>query len=199
VRITQNHEAVKAYHAQDYLGAAKGFKAAIDQHDTTGQTLYNFGTALLSADSLAPAAEVLTRLADAKDEELRYRVLFNLGLADLEQGLAAKGEAKDAKLDAALATYKKVILMRPDDVDAKWNYELALHEKKGGGGGGGGGQGQSGADAQTNPQQAPQPQGGLGQKQADQLLGSAAREERDVQAKKQKQNKVEPPPGGKDW
>ena len=61
-------------------------------------------------------------------------------------------------------------------------------------GGGGGGQ------SNTSPQgQAPQPQGGLGQQQADQLLGSAAREERDVQAKKQKQNRVEPPPGGKDW
>lgn len=199
VRITQNRDAVDAYHTRDYLGAAKGFKGAMDKGDTTGQTTYNFGTALLSADSLTQAAEVLARLADAKDEELRYRALFNLGLANLEQGLAAKGDAKGEKLDAALASYKKVILMRPDDVDAKWNYELALHEKKGGGGGGGGGQGQSGADAQSNPQQSPQPQGGLGQKQADQLLGSAAREERDTQSKKQKQNRVEPPPGGKDW
>ena len=199
VRITQNRDAIGAYHARDYLGAAKAFKGVMDKGDTTGQTMYNFGTALLSADSLGPAAEVLTRLADAKDEELRYRALFNLGLADLEQGLVAKGDAKTERLDAALATYKKVILMRSDDVDAKWNYELALHEKKGGGGGGGGGQGQSGADAQSNPQPSPQPQGGLGQKQADQILGSAAREERDVQAKKQKQNRVEPPPGGKDW
>jgi hypothetical protein len=125
--------------------------------------------------------------------------LFNLGLAHLEQGLAAQGEAKNEKLDAALATYKKVILMRPADVDAKWNYELALHEKKGGGGGGGGGQSQSAANAPSNTDQTPQPQGGMGQKQADQLLGNAAREERDVQAKKQKQNRVEPPPGGKDW
>lgn len=199
VRITQNRDAVNAYHARDYMGAAKGFKGVMDKGDTTGQTVYNFGTALLSADSLAQAAEVLTRLGDAKDEELRYRALFNLGLADLEQGLAANGDAKGEKLDAALATYKKVILMRPDDVEAKWNYELALHEKKGGGGGGGGGQGQSGANAQSNPSPSPQPQGGLGQKQADQLLGSAAREERDTQSKKQKLNRVEPPPGGKDW
>ena len=56
------------------------------------------------------------------------------------------------------------------------------------------------AAANKSPQgQAPQPQGGLGQQQAEQLLGSAAREERDVQSKKQKQNRVEPPPGGKDW
>ena len=103
------------------------------------------------------------------------------------------------KLDAALATYKKVILMRPDDFDAKWNYELALHEKKGGGGGGGGGQSNNSSNSPSNTDQNPQPQGGMGQKQAEQLLGSAAREERDVQSKKQKQNRVEPPPGGKDW
>jgi Ca-activated chloride channel family protein len=35
--------------------------------------------------------------------------------------------------------------------------------------------------------------------QAEQLLASAAREERDVQAKRQRQTRVEPPPGGKDW
>src|SRR3712207_6888847 len=44
----------------------------------------------------------------------------------------------------------------------------------------------------------PQPSGGLAQRQAEQLLGSAAREERDVQAKRQRQTRVEPPPGGKD-
>ena len=47
--------------------------------------------------------------------------------------------------------------------------------------------------------QNPRPSGGLGERQAEQLLGSAAREERDTQAKRQKQNRVEPPPGGKDW
>src|SRR4051812_23035518 len=197
VRITTNRDAVNAYHAKDYIRSATAFKGAMDKGDTTSATMYNFGTALLSADSLQQAAEVLSKLGDAKDEDVRYRALFNLGLANLEQGLRAKGEDKGPKLDAALATYKKAILMRPDDVDAKWNYELALHEKKGGGGGGGGGQSNSSGAEGQQPQQ--QPQGGLGQKQAEQLLGSAAREERDVQSKKQKQNRVEPPPGGKDW
>jgi Ca-activated chloride channel family protein len=198
VRVNRNPEGVSAFRARDYMGAASRFQDAIAKGDTTGHTTYNYGTSLLNADSLAQAAEVLARLADTRDEELRYRTLFNLGLAHLEQGLAAQGEGKTEKLDAALATYKKVILMRPDDVDAKWNYELALHEKQGGGGGGGG-QSDNSADAPSNADQNPQPQGGMGQKQAEQLLGSAAREERDVQAKKQKQNRVEPPPGGKDW
>lgn len=199
VRINRNADAVKAFQAKDYMGAAGRFKQAMEKGDTTGHTLYNYGTSLLNADSLPQAAEVLARLADTREEELRYRALFNLGLSHLEQGLAIQGEGRNEKLDAALATYKKVILMRPDDFDAKWNYELALHEKKGGGGGGGGGQSNNAANSPTNTDQNPQPQGGMGQKQAEQLLGSAAREERDVQAKKQKQNRVEPPPGGKDW
>jgi Ca-activated chloride channel homolog len=199
VRINKNAESVNAFRAKDYMGAAGRFRAAMDKGDTTGHTLYNYGTSLLNADSLPQAAEVLARLADTRDEELRYRALFNLGLSHLQQGLATPGEGRMEKLDAALATYKKVILMRPDDVDAKWNYELALHEKQSGGGGGGGGQSNNASNSPSDQDQNPQPQGGMGQKQAEQLLGSAAREERDVQAKKQKQNRVEPPPGGKDW
>lgn len=187
----------RAYQSRNYQQAAQLYRRAIDGGDKRPEVLYNYGTALLAGDSLQSAAEVLERLADATDPELRYRALFNLGLAQLKQGLAAPKEAASEPLDAALAAYKKVLLMRATDLDAKWNYELALRKKQqGGGGGGGAGGGQSNSSPQ---QQQPQPTGGLGQQQADQLLGSAAREERDVQAKKQKQTRSEPPPGGKDW
>jgi Ca-activated chloride channel family protein len=190
-------KAARAYHGQNYQQSAALYRSAIDGGDKRPETLYNYGTALLAGDSLQNAVEALERLTDAQDSELRYRALFNLGLAQLKIGLAAPKESANEPLDAALAAYKKVLLMRANDLDAKWNYELALRKKqKGGGGGGGSGGGQS----NTSPQeQKPQPTGGLGQQQADQLLGSAAREERDVQAKKQKQTRAEPPPGGKDW
>jgi Ca-activated chloride channel family protein len=147
---------------------------------------------------LTPAAEVLERAAESRDAEIRYRSLFNLGLAHLKRGLAAPPQQADEPLDAALAAYKKVLLLRSADFDAKWNYELALRKKQQGGGGGGGGSGES--NPSPSPEsQAPKPSGGLGERQAEQLLGSAAREERDVQAKRQRQSKVDPPPGGKDW
>jgi Ca-activated chloride channel family protein len=188
----------RAYRSQNFQQAAQLYRRAIDGGDKRPEILYNYGTALLAGDSLQGAAEVLERLTDATDPELRYRALFNLGLAQLKQGLAAPKEAANEPLDAALAAYKKVLLMRATDLDAKWNYELALRKKQQGGGGGGGGAG--GGQSNSSPeQQKPQPTGGLGQQQADQLLGSAAREERDVQAKKQKQTRSEPPPGGKDW
>ncbi|MFL5612574.1 MAG: vWA domain-containing protein [Gemmatimonadaceae bacterium] len=187
-----------AYRSKNYQQAAQLYRGAIDAGDKRPELLYNYGTALLAGDSLPSAVEALERLADAQDPELRYRALFNLGLAHLKTGLAAPKESANESLDAALAAYKKVLLMRSADLDAKWNYELALRKREQGGGGGGGGSG--GGQSNSSPQeQQPQPSGGLGQQQADQLLGSAAREERDVQAKKQKQTRVEPPPGGKDW
>ena len=188
----------RAYAAKQYMQAATLYRRVIDQGERDERLLYNYGTALLSADSLTQAAEVLDRATESRDAELRYRALFNLGLSHLKRGLAAPDGQNSEPLDAALAAYKKVLLLRPDDLDAKWNYELALRKKQQGGGGGGGGSGQS----QNNPSpqsQAPKPSGGLAERQAEQLLGSAAREERDVQAKRQKQSRVEPPPGGKDW
>jgi len=186
-----------AYHARNYGKAAALFSQVIQKGDRSPGALYNYGTALLAEDSTASAAEVLERAADKADPEIQYRARFNGGLAHLLRGRAAQGDSASAELKGALALYKRVLLQRPTDLDAKWNYELALERQKKGGGGGGGG-GQSNA-APTPSQQEQKPQPTLAQRQAEQLLGSAEREERDVQSKKQKQNKPEPPPGGKDW
>jgi hypothetical protein len=64
---------------------------------------------------------------------------------------AATGVPNDsasAQLKLALADYKRVLIQRPTDLDAKWNYELALEKQKSGGGGGGGG-------GQSNASEAP--------------------------------------------
>jgi Ca-activated chloride channel family protein len=178
-----------AYGAKDYHRAATLFAQAAHTDHSPG-TLYNLGTALLADDSVAAAVVVLDSAAEKADEETRYRARFNSGLASLLPGLAAKGDSGSADLDKALASYKRVLIQRPNDVDAKWNYEQ--------GGGGGGGGGQSNASPSPSSQQ-PKPQPTLAQRQAEQLLGSAEREERDVQSRKQKQSRQEPPPGGKDW
>ena len=192
---TQAVDAAAAYAAKDYHRAATLF-AEVARDDRSPGSLYNYGTALLADDSMTAAVEVLDRAADKADDETRYRARFNSGLASLIPGLVARGDSGSADLDKALASYKRVLLQRPDDLDAKWNYELALRKKKQGGGGGGGGQ--SNSSPAPSPQE-PKPQPTLAQRQAEQLLGSAEREERDVQSRKQKQSRQEPPPGGKDW
>lgn len=198
-------DAAAAYRAGRFQQAAMLYKRAVEAGERDPVVLYNYGTALLMSDSLARAAEVLERVATSRDPELRYRALFNLGLAHLRRGLALAGDSAAPALDAALESYRKVLLMRSRDADAKWNYELALREKRSGGGGGGGGGGAQQAPSpqpdpsSQNPAPAPRPAGGLGQDRAEQLLNSAARDERDVQARRQQQNRPTPPPGGKDW
>lgn len=176
------------------------YRRAIANGDTRPSTLYNLGTALLAADSLAAATDALERAAKAPGGEIRYRAHYNLGLAQLRRGLAA-GDSADQYLGAAVETYKKALLIRPTDRDAKWNYELALRKKQGGGGGGGQ---QQQDPAQNDPGEdreapTPRPAGGIGREQAEQILNSAARDERDVQGKRQRRNRPQPPPGGKDW
>jgi Ca-activated chloride channel homolog len=200
-----------AYGAKDYRRAASLFAEVIREGDQSPGALYNYGSALIAADSLAAAAEVLERSVERADPEVRYRGRFNKGFTHLVRGLAsprdsagtppaagaAPNDSARGQLKEALADYKRVLIQRPADLDAKWNYELALEKEKSGGGGGGGG-GQSNA-SEAPARNEPKPQPTLAQRQAEQLLGSAEREERDVQSKKQKQNRPEPPPGGKDW
>ncbi len=189
-------DGVAAYEAKDYQRAATLLAQVVKAGDKSPGAQYNYGTALLAADSTASAAEVLDHAGEKADTETQYRSRFNGGLAHLVRGRATQGDSASAEFKAALALYKRVLLQRPNDVDAKWNYELALQQQKSGGGGGGGGQ----SNAQPSPaQQEPKPQPTLAQRQAEQLLGSAEREERDVQSRKLKQNRPEPPPGGKDW
>ena len=198
-------EAAAHYRAERYREAVAEYRRVIAGGDRSEETLYNLGTALLAADSMESAIEILERVAQSRNEEIKYRAGFNLGLAHLRQGLAAEGDAGEKSLDAALAAYKDVLLMRSGDLDAKWNYELALREKQNSGGGGGGGgeddpSPSNAPDPNATPEApAPQPQGSLGQGQAEQILNAAERDERDVQEKRRE--RAQPPKSrtGKDW
>ncbi len=188
--------------------------------DKAAIAIYNQGTALvLKRDSLPPtvraqrlaaesaAVTLLHRAAESTDTAVKYRAGFNEGYVHLTVGLAAKGDSAAEPLDSALAVYKRVLLMRPDDGDAKWNYELALRQKKnnGGGGGGGGGGGAGAPKPQPTPQAstvsrpAPRPIPGMNEQRAEQILNAMEKEEMDVQGRQQRKNVPKPPPAGKDW
>ncbi len=189
----------RLYRAGRYRDAADAYRRAVQGGDKSPRVLYNLGTALLASGRADDAITALQQASDVRDPELRFRALFNLGLVYLRRGLGAQGDAADQSLSSAADAYRRALRVRPTALDAKWNYELAHRQTKSGGGGGGGG----GGEQQPSPQQspsAPRPQSGsLDRRQAEQLLSSAAREERDAQARKQKQNQPDRPPGGKDW
>jgi len=176
------------------MGAIRGYREMVTRGDTSAMTRYNLGTALLGADSLPEAVELLEAVRRSTDGELRMRARYNAGLAQLRLGRMAENPNANDALAAALSAYRALLLDRPTDDDAKWNFELALRHPPPNSGGGGGGGGNS--ESQQEPQPA-QSQSSLDQRQAEALLNSAAREERDVQGRKQRQGKV--PPVGKDW
>ncbi len=176
--------------------AVAAYRALVAGGDTTARTVYNLGTAVLGTDSLKEAATLLDAVRRNSEGEVRARARFNAGLAALRMGRAPQNPEADQQLAIARDAYRAFLLERPGHADAKWNYELALRKQppqSGGGGGGGGG----GNDQNAEPQEQPQSQGGLDQRQAEALLNSAAREEKDVQGRKQRQGRT--PPGGKDW
>ena len=197
-------EAAQEFNAGRYARSAALYRSAIREGDARPEMLYNFGTALVAGDSLAAAAEPLERSSKSDNAEIRFRALFNLGLSHLKRGLAAEAQGDSSArpaFTAAVAVYKSALLLRATDQDAKWNYELALRKEQENGGGGGGGDSDANQQNQSefDTPESSQPSGGLGQQQAEQLLNAAAREERGVQGRKQKNSRAQPPPGGKDW
>lgn len=172
--------------------------------DRESVRLYNRGTAMIAVpDSIRAAPQVLRRAETSRDEEVRYRAGFNGGFVHLDAGLKAQGDSAMQPLDSALAVYRRVLTLRPDDLDAKWNYELALRKHASGGGGGGGGE----ADPQPQPEPqdsreqspSPRPIPGMTESRAEQLLNAVEQQEQDVQGRKQRRSVPQPPPGGRDW
>jgi Ca-activated chloride channel family protein len=168
--------------------------------------LYNRGTVMLARqDSTKAAVPLLNQAERAKNPEVKYRAAFNAGLVYLTEGLALKSDSAELPLDSALATYHRALAVRPDDFDAKWNYELALRKKQSGGGGGGGGGGGQNPQPSPEPQNAqneaprPRPIPGMTPERAEQILNSMEQQEQDVQGRKQRRSVPTPPPNGKDW
>lgn len=181
----------------DVAGALVGYRELVAAGDTSARTRYNLATTLLAADSLEAALELLDQVRRATDGEVRDRARFNAGLAELLRARRATGDTADRAFAAARALYRAYLGEQPADVDGKWNYELALREQPPMGGGGGGG-GDADDPSSPPPDAEPSP-GALDRAQAEALLSSAARDERDVQGRRQRMTRQPPPPGGKDW
>jgi Ca-activated chloride channel family protein len=187
-------EAITAFRAGNALYAARLWRAQIVKGDKRPATLFNYGTAMLALDSLDVAAEALERAALSPQADVRQRALYNLGLVHLKRGVGGDGRA----LEAAIAAYRALLLQRPDDAEAKWNYELALRTQRQQGGGGGDRNDQQSQRQQAQPLQ-PDEGRAMSRQQAEQLLSAAARDEKETQANRQRGTRQERPPGRKDW
>ena len=190
----------RARAAGDPTGAAAVFLMAAGAGHAKDTAFYNAGTAALQAGRLAVARGALAQAAKSLDPALRYRALYNLGLASL---LAARADTsrQEELLDDATDRLRQALLLEPSSARAKWNLELAERRRPPtppqSGGGGNPPPPSGGPQApQPRPPQ-PEPQD-LTQSQAEQILNSMERRER--QTREEQQRRMAGSSGGvKDW
>lgn len=153
---------------------------------------YDAGTAALAAGQYDMARSALATAARALDPELRYRALYNLGTLALRQS-SVDTARRAALLKEAEGNLREALLLQPASARAKWNLELAVRRQppppppQGGGGG----------NPPPPPEQGPPPpptprppESSLTPGQADQILNSVEREERDTRARHQRRGRA---------
>lgn len=163
---------------------------------------YDAGTAALAAGESDVARQALATAARALDPELRYRALYNLGTLALQQA-ARDTTRRETLLKEAEGHLREALLLQPASQRAKWNLELAVRRQPppppDPSGGGGAPPPPPPSEQGPPPPQSPRPSGQtLTPGQAEQILNSVEREERETRARQQRRGRA----GGsreKDW
>lgn len=174
--------------------AAAAAKAWLEEAGRQGgdTAWYNAGTASLAAHQYEDARRALAIAARALDPDLRYRALYNLGTLALAQA-ATDTARRDALLKEAEGDLREALLLQPASARAKWNLELATRRQppppppQGGGGGSPPPPPPEGAPPPPTPRP---PESSLTPGQAEQILNSVEREERDTRARHSRRSRA---------
>lgn len=180
----------------DHARAEAAFRAEAARTSGAARdtALFNAGTAALAAGRYAEAHGALDSAANTLDPELRYRALYNHGVASL-RAAALDSVHRDSLLALAADRLKEALLLRPDADRAKWNLELAMRRPpppppspQGGGGGNppppppGNGEG---------PQRSPEPRpGAMTRAEAEAILSSVERGEAATRAEQARRRRA---------
>jgi Ca-activated chloride channel family protein len=193
----------RALAAGDPVRAATEFLKEAGAGTARDTAFYNAGTAALEAGRLDVAKGALEAAAKSLDPDLRYRALYNLGLLGL---LAARADStkRDEALGQAADNLREALRLQPASARAKWNLELAERRQpppppSGGGGGGGPKPPAGGAQPPPPPSRPEPPSQDLSQSQAEQILNSMERRERQTRAEQQRRLRGGSASGVKDW
>jgi Ca-activated chloride channel family protein len=193
----------RAMAAGDPVRASAEFLKEAGRGSARDTSFYNAGTAALDAGRLDVARGALEQAARSLDPDLRYRALYNLGVIGLLAANADSARSEELLTDAA-ERLKEALRLQPSSARAKWNLELAERRRPPPPSGGGGGAGQPPPTGGPSTQPPPpsgseQPSQGLSQSQAEQILNSMERRERQTREEQQRRLRQHEAGGVKDW
>jgi Ca-activated chloride channel family protein len=178
----------REFEAGDVESAARRLTARLAP-GASDTAWYNAGTALLAAGKFTGADRALGQAARSLDPELRYRALYNQGVAALRQAAADSGR-RDSLLGAAADHLKQALSLAPTSQRAKWNLELAQRRRSPPPTGGGPTPrrpppaGQRPQDPEPGQARPSPGMPNLSESQAEQILNSVSREEVETRARR---------------
>lgn len=194
-------QADRAFNRKQFDRAQELYNQARQERPRDWNLMYNATVAAAANKQFDEAIKDFQVIATSGPQELREPAEFNTGNCYLAQKQAPK----------AIEHYQRALYLKPDDVNAKWNLELAKQQQKQ----------QQKQDKQDQkqqeqqkkqpqkqpPEQKPQPQKQppqpqqMNKEQARQLLQSLSQQDRDLQKKLAKQRNKPSQEGrpAKDW
>ncbi|MDF7808754.1 tetratricopeptide repeat protein [Pontiellaceae bacterium B12219] len=118
---------LKAYHAGDYTNAVQQLKKTVLEFPDLGN--YNLGNALYRSGDYEAAAEAFNEALRTTDLELQAKAYFNRGNALLARTTElTQTEQISQAIELAFQAmdmYEKSMLLQPDDLESKQNFERA--------------------------------------------------------------------------
>ena len=176
---------------QDTLSAAVEYAREAVRGTSPDTAWFNAGTAALARARFPEARQWLGQAARSLDPGLRFRALYNLGLVAFHEALRDTARRGELHAEAA-ARFRDALLLEPGSLDAKWNLELVQEPNPPSRGGGGGSAPPSAGE--TRPSGS-----ALAQSDAEQLLNSVERAEREVRAEQARRRRLGQSRTGRDW
>ena len=150
----------RLYNKGEYQQSIERYGRALMLDPASFEATYNLGNALSKAEMYDKAEQMQNRAAadTLRSDTERAEAYYNLGNTQFRQ----------KKYREALESYKRSLLLNPDDREAKYNYAYTKHlldDEQKNGGGGGGDQNQQNKDQQGQNNQNQQGQDQQGQDQ----------------------------------
>ena len=143
----------RLYNKGEYQQSIERYGRALMLDPASFEATYNLGNALSKAEMYDKAEQMQNRAAadTLRSDTERAEAYYNLGNTQFRQ----------KKYREALESYKRSLLLNPDDREAKYNYAYTKHlldDEQKNGGGGGGDQNQQNKDQQNQQGQNNQDQ-----------------------------------------
>ncbi len=110
----------ESFNEQNYDQAIETYSQTMDMAPKLAEPIYNLANTLYRMGALEETTQVMGQALELASAELRQHGFYNLGNNFFQQ----------EQMEEAIGSYKEALRINPEDMDAKHNLELALHQKE---------------------------------------------------------------------